>query len=149
MKKQTQTKTCLMLLGRYKIVNYYLPDSILVREMIGDSTHLDKREMLKLANRIQRSVLAYHRRKAQISAVEVRCDIRKVYCLYLLVFTRYLGGELAALAQMVACLPLVQQVRGSIPSGVVNFHLKIFNLGARRGGDVHFLIARLYITILD
>ena len=42
---------------------------------------------------------------------------------------------------MVACLPLVQQFRGSIPGGVVNFHLKIFNLGARRGGDVHFLIA--------
>ena len=53
--------------------------------------------------------------------------------------------ELAALAQMVACLPLVQQVRGSIPGGVVNFNLKIFNLGTRRGGDVHFLIARLYI----
>ena len=49
----------------------------------------------------------------------------------------------------VACLPLVQQVRGSIPGGVVNFHLKIFHLGARRGGDVHFLIARLYITCLD
>ena len=45
---------------------------------------------------------------------------------------------------MVVCLPLVQQVRGSVPGGVVNFHLKIFNLGARRGGDVHFLIARLY-----
>ena len=53
---------------------------------------------------------------------------------------------LAALAQMVACLPLVQQVRGSTLGGVVNFHLKIFNLGARRDGDVHFLIARLYIT---
>ena len=35
---------------------------------------------------------------------------------------------------------------GSIPSRVVNFHLKIFNLGARRCGDVHFLITRLYIT---
>ena len=57
--------------------------------------------------------------------------------------------KLAALAQMAACLPLVQQVRGSIPGGVVNFHLKIFNLGARMGGDVHFLIARLYITSLD
>ena len=57
--------------------------------------------------------------------------------------------KLAVLAQMVACLPLVQQVRGSIPGRVVNFHLKIFNLGARRGGDVHFLIARLYITSLD
>ena len=57
--------------------------------------------------------------------------------------------ELAVLAQMVACLPLVQQVRGSILGGVVNFHLKIFNLGARRRGDVHFLIARLYITGLD
>ena len=51
---------------------------------------------------------------------------------------------LAALAQMVACLPLVQQVWGSIPGGVVNYDLKIFNLGARRGGDVHFIIARLY-----
>ena len=29
--------------------------------------------------------------------------------------------RLAALAQMVACLPLVQQIRGSIPGGVVNF----------------------------
>ena len=54
-----------------------------------------------------------------------------------------LGIQLAALAQMIACLPLVQQVRGSIPGGVVNFHLKIFNFGARRGGDVNFLIARL------
>ena len=53
---------------------------------------------------------------------------------------------LAALAQMVACLPLVQQVRVSIPGGVVNYNLKILNLGARRDGDVHFLIARLYIT---
>ena len=41
----------------------------------------------------------------------------------------------------------LEQVRGSIPSGVVKFNLKIFNLGARRGGDVHFLIARLYITM--
>ena len=57
--------------------------------------------------------------------------------------------KLAALAQMVACLPLVTQVRGSILDGVVNFHLKIFNLRARRGGDVHFLIARLHITGLD
>ena len=32
----------------------------------------------------------------------------------------------AALAQMVACLPLVQQVQGSIPGRVVNFHLKVF-----------------------
>ena len=55
----------------------------------------------------------------------------------------------AALAQMLACLPLVQQVLGSIPGGVVNLHLKICDLGARRGGDVHFLIARLYITGLD
>ena len=50
---------------------------------------------------------------------------------------------------MVACLPLVQRAWGSIPGGVVNFHLKIFNLGARRGEDVHFLIARVYITCLD
>ena len=54
----------------------------------------------------------------------------------------YEASRIAALAQMVACLPLVQRVRGSIPCGVVNFHLKIFNFGARRGGDVHFLIAR-------
>ena len=60
-----------------------------------------------------------------------------------------LRNMLAALAQMVACLPLVQKVRGSIPGEVVNFHLKSFNLGARRGGDVHFLIARLYIIGLD
>ena len=52
--------------------------------------------------------------------------------------------KIAALAHMVACLPLVQQVRGSIPGGVVNFHLKIFNLGA-----ILFLIARLYIIVLD
>ena len=57
--------------------------------------------------------------------------------------------EVAALAQMVAYLPLVQQARGSIPGGVVNFNLKFFDLGARRGGDVHFLIARLYIRWLD
>ena len=44
---------------------------------------------------------------------------------------------------------LAQMVRGLIPGSVVNFNLKIFNLGARRDGDVHFLIARLYITILD
>ena len=58
-------------------------------------------------------------------------------------------NKLAALAQMVACVPLIQQVRGSIPGGVVNINLKIFNFEARRGGDVHFLIARLYITGLD
>ena len=61
----------------------------------------------------------------------------------------FFGKLLAALAQMIACLSLVQQVRGSIPGGVVNFYLKIFNLGVRRGGDVHFLITRLYITVLD
>ena len=38
---------------------------------------------------------------------------------------------------------------GFDPGGVVNFHLRIFNLEIRRGGDVHFLIARLYITWLD
>ena len=57
--------------------------------------------------------------------------------------------KLTVLAQLVACLPLLQRVQGSINGEVVNFHLKIFNLGARRGGDVHFLIARLYITVLD
>ena len=58
-------------------------------------------------------------------------------------------NEFAALAQMVASLRLVQQVRGSIPGRVVSFYLKIFDLGAMRGGDVHFLIARLYIACLD
>ena len=43
---------------------------------------------------------------------------------------------------MVACLPLGQRVWGSISGGVLNFHFKIFNIGARRGGEVHFLIAR-------
>ena len=65
-------------------------------------------------------------------------------------FTKfYLCHLTAALAQMVACLPLVQRVWGLIPGEVINFHLKIFNLKARRCGDVHFLIARLYITGLD
>ena len=45
--------------------------------------------------------------------------------------------------------PISGYATGSIPGGVVNFNLKIFNLGARRGGDVQFLIARLYITGLD
>ena len=43
------------------------------------------------------------------------------------------SDELAALAQMVACLSLVQQVRGSIPGGVVNFHLKILKLRDKEG----------------
>ena len=51
------------------------------------------------------------------------------------------------LAHMVACLPLVQQVRDSIPGGIVNFHLKIFNLGARSGGDVHFLITAVCMYV--
>ena len=62
---------------------------------------------------------------------------------------KIISFELATLAQTVACLPLVERVRGSIPGQVVNFHLKIFDLGARKGGDVYFLIARLYITRLD
>ena len=55
----------------------------------------------------------------------------------------------AALAQMVGHLPLVQRTWGLFPGEVVNFHLKIFNLGARRGGDAQFLIARLYNKVLD
>ena len=39
------------------------------------------------------------------------------------------GYELAMLAQMVACLPLVQQVWVLIPGRVVNFNLKIYNFG--------------------
>ena len=38
---------------------------------------------------------------------------------------------------------------GLVPGEVVKFNLKIFNLRARRGGDVHFIIARLYMTGLD
>ena len=38
---------------------------------------------------------------------------------------------------------------GFDPRGVANFHLKIFNPEARRGGYAHFLIARLYITGQD
>ena len=68
--------------------------------------------------------------------------------IFILCITHY-KNTLAALTQTVACLPLIQQVHGSIPGGRANFHLKIFNLGARRGGDVHFLIATLYITGLD
>ena len=64
-------------------------------------------------------------------------------------YTYIIVYQLAMLAQMVAYLPLVQQVWGSIPGRVVNFHLKIFNLGTGRGGDVRFLIVRLYITSLD
>ena len=38
---------------------------------------------------------------------------------------------------------------GSISASGTAGHVKIFNLGVRRGGDVHFLIARLYNTSLD
>ena len=38
----------------------------------------------------------------------------------------YFLMRLTALAEMVACLPLVQRVRGSNPGGVVNFHLENF-----------------------
>ena len=70
-----------------------------------------------------------------------------IYCSYFPVFNT--DFMLTTLAQMVVCLPLVQQIQGSIPAGVVNFNLKTLNLGARTGGDVHFLIARLYITVLN
>ena len=50
----------------------------------------------------------------------------------------------AALVQMVACLPLVHSVQGSIPSEVENVLMKILNLGARKGEDVQFLIARWF-----
>ena len=54
--------------------------------------------------------------------------------------------KLATLTQMVACLPLVQQVQGLIPGRVVNFHLKIFNLGAGRGGEVSHTPQHNYTT---
>ena len=40
-------------------------------------------------------------------------------------------------------------VPGFNPRRGGNFNLKIFNLGARKGGDVHYIIARLYIKGLD
>ena len=49
--------------------------------------------------------------------------------LFFLQFFLQIIFTLAALAQMVARLPLVQQARASIPGGVVNFNLKILNLG--------------------
>ena len=49
--------------------------------------------------------------------------------LFLLILQFTVKVELAALAQMVECLPLVQWVRSSIPGEVVNFQL-ILNLGA-------------------
>ena len=82
----------------------------------------------------QRTRIARHRTIHIIVIVNLQCPTREFPPITL-------NYELAVLAQMVACLPLVQQVRSSIPGGVVNFNLKIFNLGARRGGDVHFLIA--------
>ena len=74
---------------------------------------------------------------------DISVDNEKVVCQF------SANAKTRFLAQMVACLPQVQQVQGLIPSEVVNFHLIIFNFGARRGGDVHFIIARLYITVLD
>ena len=61
-------------------------------------------------------------------------DIILIYALFLIVklissiilisfiLYVYITSKLVALAQMVAYLPLVRQVRGSIPGGVVNFH---------------------------
>ena len=64
-------------------------------------------------------------------------------CLKMLkIFARRAGSDCSMSASGSA-------VQGSIPGGVVYFNLKIFNLGATRGGDVHFLIARLYIIDLD
>ena len=86
-----------------------------------------------------------------INIIIIIFDVLKIIKIFkrTTVLTKYGHTYLSALAQMVACLPLVQQIRGSIPGGLVNFHLKIFNLGARMDGDVHFLITRLYITGLD
>ena len=86
------------------------------------------------------SVIAYYSRPTSFNPSNYRW-----YRIFLGQISKFqqLSHMLTALAQMVACLPMVQQVRGSIPGGVVNFNLKIFNLEARRGGDVHFLIARL------
>ena len=38
---------------------------------------------------------------------------------------------------------------GFDPQWGIKLYFKIFNLGAKRGGDVHFLTTRLYITVLD
>ena len=68
------------------------------------------------------------------SAIEFNVNVNTVgsdcFLILIIFYLFTVLFELAALAQMVACLPLVQQVRGSIPGGVVNFNLKIFNLGA-------------------
>ena len=56
---------------------------------------------------------------------------------------RELGTPVVRGERLTACATRPPPVR------LVNFNLKIFNLGARRGGDVHFPIARLYITVLD
>ena len=50
----------------------------------------------------------------------------------IIIYTPTFCTVLAALAQVVACLPLVQRVQGSIPGGAVNFYLKIFKLGLGR-----------------
>ena len=93
------------------------------------------REKLRLDQCCNSDVLAWTSTCERLSAPNW------IHCMFLFNYL-YIWIWLAVLAQMVACLLLVQQVRGSIPGGVVNCNLKIFNLGARRGGDIHFLIAR-------
>ena len=57
----------------------------------------------------------------QTSVVLITASTKPVIAI---TYSKKVKLNLAALAQMVACLPLVQKVRGSIPGGVVNFNLK-------------------------
>ena len=47
------------------------------------------------------------------------------------------------LAQTVACLIVVQEIRDSVSGEVENFIMKILNFETRRGGNVELLNARL------
>jgi hypothetical protein len=51
-------------------VNYFLPVSVHVKEIIGDKLVNDT-EVIELMNTIQQCVRAYHSRKMQISEVKV------------------------------------------------------------------------------
>ncbi|KAJ9591431.1 hypothetical protein L9F63_002037, partial [Diploptera punctata] len=56
--------------GSYVIESYFLPDSILVREMLGEDAILDDKNMLEFINTVQQCVAAYHQRKAYILEVK-------------------------------------------------------------------------------
>ena len=120
------------------------PDSELGHVFYNEVTYSLPKSKLKRCNMIFRNTVVLH----MFSVMEkidftILGHCKTVPTLILLFTISLILIESAALAQMVACLPLVQQVRGSIPGGVVNFNLKILNFGARRGGDVQLLISKL------